>query len=154
MSRAGVYAERIDDGDAVDAVDLRLAATVRTDTGVLTQFVVALDLSRRDELELVGTGGRIIVDDPWLCRSGWIDLVDADGRHRLPVHPEDTWKLTGALYDGYRIELDTLSRALADGSPPMFGRDDALAQAHALEALRSASRAGAPVDLGTMRTTP
>jgi predicted dehydrogenase len=148
-----VYAERIDDGDSVDAVDLRLTATMRTVRGVLALFDVALDLCRRDELELVGTGGRIIVDDPWLCRSGWIDLVDASGRHRLPVDPEDTWGLAGAPYDGYRIHLDTLSRAIVDGFPTAFGRDDAVAQARALEAVRSASVAGAPVDVETTEST-
>ena len=144
-----VMAERIDDGDARDAVDLRMTASLRADQGVLAQFDVGLDLPRRDELELVGTAGRIIVDDPWVCRSGWIDLVDASGRHRLPVDPEDTWRLTGALYDGYRIHLDTLSRAIVDGFPTAFGRDDAVAQARALEAVRSASVAGAPVDVKT-----
>lgn len=142
-----VYADRIDDGDADDAVDLRLIATVRTARGVLAQFDVGLDLPRRDELELVGTGGRIIVDDPWLCRNGWIDLVDTSGRYRLPVDSEDAWELTGALYDAYRIELDTLSRAICEGAGTTFGRADALAQVRALETVRAACIADAPVDL-------
>jgi len=142
-----VMAERIDDGDADDAVDLRLAASLRTDRGVLAQFDVGLDLPRRDELELVGTAGRIIIDDPWLCRTGSIDLVDASGRHRLPVDPDDAWGLTGALHDGYRIELDTLSRAIAERTGTFFGRADAVAQASTLEAVRTAGITGEPVDL-------
>ncbi len=122
-------------------------------TRALAQFDVGLDLPRRDELELVGTAGRIIVDDPWLCRGGWIDLVDASGRHRLPVDPDDTWGLTGAVYDGYRIELDTLSRAIVEGTGTAFGRADAVAQARALEAVRSASLAGTPVDMETTEAT-
>jgi predicted dehydrogenase len=52
-------ATRILDGDA--GVDLRMAATLRLPGDVLAQFDVALDLTRRDELELVGTEGRLVV---------------------------------------------------------------------------------------------
>ena len=50
-----VAAAQVRDGAA--GVDLRLAATLRMPGDVLAQFDVALDLTRRDELELVGTEG-------------------------------------------------------------------------------------------------
>ena len=65
-----VAATRILDGDA--GVDLRMAATLRLPGDVLAQFDVALDLTRRDELELVGTEGRLVVPDPWLCRAATV----------------------------------------------------------------------------------
>jgi D-xylose 1-dehydrogenase (NADP+, D-xylono-1,5-lactone-forming) len=57
-----VWATQARDGEG--GVDLRLAATLRLPADVLAQFDVALDLTRRDELELVGTEGRLTVPDP------------------------------------------------------------------------------------------
>ena len=57
-----MYADQVADGP--DGVDLRLAATLRMPGDVLAQFDVGLDLTRRDELELVGTDGRLTVPDP------------------------------------------------------------------------------------------
>jgi predicted dehydrogenase len=53
-----VWAERVLDGAAGPngGVDLRLAATMRLPDQVLALFDVSLDLVRRGELELVGTG--------------------------------------------------------------------------------------------------
>jgi xylose dehydrogenase (NAD/NADP) len=62
-----VSATQVRDGDA--GVDLRMAATLRLPGDVLAQLDVALDLTRRDELELVGTEGRLVVPEPWLCRA-------------------------------------------------------------------------------------
>jgi xylose dehydrogenase (NAD/NADP) len=64
-----VWAEPVLDGAAGPngGVDLRLAATMGLPDQVLALFDVGLDLTRRDELELVGTGGRLTVPDPWLC---------------------------------------------------------------------------------------
>jgi hypothetical protein len=54
-----VHAERVLDGPA--GVDLRVAATLRMPHGILAQFDVGLDLPRRDELELIGTGGKLVI---------------------------------------------------------------------------------------------
>jgi hypothetical protein len=50
--------------------DLRSAATLTLPDDVVGQFDVGLDLARRDELELIGTEGKVVVPDPWLCRPG------------------------------------------------------------------------------------
>ena len=140
-----VAATRILDGDA--GVDLRMAATLQLPAGVLGQFDVALDLTRRDELELVGTEGRLVVPDPWLCRASHLEL-SRDGRvEHVPVDPEGTLGLTDPDHDVYRVELDTVSAALAAGAEPPFGRPDAVAQATALEALHRSAELATPVDL-------
>jgi predicted dehydrogenase len=59
-----VHASQVRDGPA--GVDLRLAATLRLPGDVLAQFDVALDLTRRDELELVGTEARLTIPDPFI----------------------------------------------------------------------------------------
>ena len=132
-----MYADQVADGP--DGVDLRLAATLRMPGDVLAQFDVGLDLTRRDELELVGTDGRLTVPDPWLCRASHLELV--------PVDPDGTLGLTDPEHDVYRIELDTVSAALAGGGEPSFGRADAVAQATVLEALHRSAELGAPVEV-------
>ena len=140
-----VWATQARDGEG--GVDLRLAATLRLPADVLAQFDVALDLTRRDELELVGTEGRLTVPDPWLCRATHLEL-SRDGRvERVPVDPEGALAPTDPDHEVYRIELDTVSAALAAGGAPPFGRSDAIAQATVLEALHRSAELGTPVDL-------
>jgi D-xylose 1-dehydrogenase (NADP+, D-xylono-1,5-lactone-forming) len=140
-----VWAAQVRDGP--DGVDLRMAATLRLPGDVLAQFDVALDLTRRDELELVGTEGRLTVPDPWLCRSPHLELSRNGRVERVPVDPDDAFGLTDPEHDVYRIELDTVSAAIAGGGEPSFGRSDALAQATVLEALYRSAELGRPVDL-------
>jgi predicted dehydrogenase len=112
-------------------------------------FDVGLDLPRRDELELIGTEGKIVVSDPWLCRATTIELC-RDGRgEQLPVDPEGTYALAHDDYDVYRIELDAISGAIAEGVELPFGRADAIDQARALQALIHSSEIAAPVDLSS-----
>ena len=131
-----VLAERVLDGAAgpEGGVDLRLTATMRGPGEVLALFDVGLDLTRRDELELVGTRGRLTVPDPWLCRAGAVELETGGRTERLPADPDGAWGLTGEEADAYRIEFDVVSAAVAAGDPTRFGRADAVDQAAVLEA--------------------
>jgi len=140
-----MYADQVADGP--DGVDLRLAATLRMPGDVLAQFDVGLDLTRRDELELVGTDGRLTVPDPWLCRASHLELFRDGDRELVLVDPDGTLGLTDPEHDVYRIELDTVSAALAGGGEPPFGRADAVAQATVLEALHRSAELGAPVEV-------
>jgi D-xylose 1-dehydrogenase (NADP+, D-xylono-1,5-lactone-forming) len=140
---ARVSAIQVRDGTA--GVDLRMAATLRLPGDVLAQFDVALDLTRRDELELVGTEGRLVIPDPWLCRASHLEL-SRDGRvEHVPVDPDGALGLTDSERDVYRIELDTVSAVIAGGGEPPFGRSDAVAQATVLEALYRSAELGTPV---------
>jgi len=140
-----VHAEQVLDGPG--GVDLRFAATLRMPNGVLAQFDAGLDLPRRDELELIGTGGKLTIPDPWLCRPGYIEL-ERDGKtQRLDVDPSGAFSLTQRDLDAYRIEFETTSAAIRDRGQPSFGRADAVAQAVVLEALRRSSLDAAPVNL-------
>jgi xylose dehydrogenase (NAD/NADP) len=141
-----VYAESIPDGPG--GVDLRFTASLRLPGNVLAQFDAGLDLPRRDELELVGTNGKLTIPDPWLCRPGYIEL-ERDGRtERLDVDPSGEFRLSEPDLDAYRIEFETASAAILDGTPPSFGRTDAVAQAHVIEALRDSSRDARPLECG------
>ncbi|HEX5882668.1 MAG TPA: Gfo/Idh/MocA family oxidoreductase [Actinomycetota bacterium] len=138
-----VWAAQVRDGP--DGVDLRLAATLRLPGDVLAQFDVALDLTRRDELELVGTEGMLTVPDPWLCRASHLELSRNGDRELVPVDHEGALALTDPNHDVYRIELDTVSAAIAGGGDPSFARPDAIAQATVLEALHRSAELGTPV---------
>jgi D-xylose 1-dehydrogenase (NADP+, D-xylono-1,5-lactone-forming) len=140
-----VWATQVRDGEG--GVDLRLAAALRLPADVLAQFDVALDLTRRDELELVGTEGRLTVPDPWLCRATHLELSRDGQVEHVPVDPEGARAPSDPDHDVYRIELDTVSAALAAGGAPPFGRSDAIAQAAVLEALHRSAELGTPVDL-------
>ena len=141
-----VHAAQVRDGPG--GVDLRLAATLELPGEVLAQLDIGLDLSRRDELELIGTEGRLTIPDPWLCRSDHLTL-DRDGRgERIPVDPAGDLGLTDPDHDVYRIELDTVSAAIADGVELPFGRADAVAQAATLRALARSAEPATPVAPG------
>ncbi|KDN77619.1 oxidoreductase [Streptomyces olindensis] len=145
-----VHAARVlDPAEGAEGADLRLAATLEMPNDVLAQFDVALDFPRRDELEVIGTEGKITVPDPWLCRGGYIDLEHNGGTRRLPVDPDGAFGLTFAddpdNADAYRIEFEAASHAITHGTTPLFGRADAIDQAAVVDAVRRAAALGRPV---------
>jgi xylose dehydrogenase (NAD/NADP) len=143
-----VWAERVLDGAAGPdgGVDLRLAATMRLPGQVLALFDVGLDLTRRDQLELVGTTGRLVVPDPWLCRAGAVELEAGGRSERLAADPDGTFGLTGEEADAYRVEFDVVSAAIAAGDPTGFGRAEVVDQAAVLEAVGRSAATGLPVE--------
>jgi D-xylose 1-dehydrogenase (NADP+, D-xylono-1,5-lactone-forming) len=94
--------------------------------GVHALFDCGLRVPSRATLEAVGTEASLFVDDPWLCRRPGIELRRGDDLERIPVEPANS----------YRLELDDFARAVAGEAPPLLGREDAVAQARALSALR------------------
>jgi len=113
-------------------------------TGVLTfpgdvfaTFDCGTSLPERDELEVVGSGGSLFLDDPWHCRTPVIE-VRRDGKvDRTELDPVDS----------YRLELENLSDAIAGEAPLLLGREDAVGQARALEALHRSAESGMRVSL-------
>ena len=111
-------------------VDVRFVATMWTADGVLTQFDCGLDLPVREELELIGDDGQIVVHDPWHGLEPAIELR-RDGTTEV---------IAVEAVDSYRLELENLSDAVRGNADPLLGRADAVAQARVMEALfRSAA---------------
>ncbi|NMD54781.1 Gfo/Idh/MocA family oxidoreductase [Tsukamurella conjunctivitidis] len=130
--------------------DLRASAVFELDSGAMGLIDVGLDLERRDQLELVGSSGRIVVEDPWLCRSGTIEVIRGERSESLPADPSGAFRLTAAgpdNEDAYRIEFEAASAAFAGEVSPPFGRADAIAQARALAATRRSAAEGVTVRL-------
>ena len=98
----------IDTAPGADGGDLRLAATLALPGDALAQLDVALDYPRRDELEIVGTAGKITIPDPWLCRRGFIELERGGMIERMPADPTGQYHLGDHTDpdndDAYRIE--------------------------------------------------
>jgi predicted dehydrogenase len=84
-------------------------------------------------LEAIGSLGSLRLPDPWTGRAKAIWLDDREIR----VKPDDP----------YRLEVENLSAAIRGEAEPLLGREDALGQARAIEALYRSAEVGAPVSL-------
>jgi D-xylose 1-dehydrogenase (NADP+, D-xylono-1,5-lactone-forming) len=120
-------------------VDVVFAAALRLPGETLAHYDCGFVLPSRDEVELVGEGASLFLDDPWHARSPVIEL-----RRDGEVEPVEAERA-----NSYRLELENVAAAIRGEAPLLLGRDDAVGQARAIEALyRSASEA-APVELVT-----
>ena len=125
-------------GESVAAstgVDVRFAAVMRFAGDVVAHFDCGFDLPPRDELEVVGSDGSLFLDDPWHARSPVIELRRGDETERIELRRADS----------YRLELENLGDAIRGEAAPLLGREDALGQARALDALQRSAAEGRPV---------
>jgi len=118
--------------------DWVFAATMRFPGDVIAQFDCGTALVDRDELEVVGSEGSLFLDDPWHARQPVIEIRRDGAVERVELEPVDS----------YRLQLENLSDAIRGAGQPLLGREDALGQARALEALFTSATEGAPVSLG------
>jgi predicted dehydrogenase len=114
--------------------DWVFTGAMRFPDGVLAAFDCGTALPERDELEAIGSEGSLFLDDPWHCIEPVIELR-RDGRvERIEVEHADS----------YRLEVENLSDAIRGAADPLLGREDAVGQVRAIEALyRSATEGGA-----------
>ncbi len=112
--------------------DWAFTGSLRFAGDVLALFDCATCLPERDELEAIGSEGSLFLDDPWHCLNPVIELRRAGGAERIAVEAANP----------YRLELEDLGRAIRTGSAPLLGRDDAVAQAGVIDALRRSAAAG------------
>jgi D-xylose 1-dehydrogenase (NADP+, D-xylono-1,5-lactone-forming) len=89
-------------------------------------------LPERDELEAIGTEGSLFLDDPWHATEPVLELRRDAGVERIELEPVDS----------YRLELENLADAIAGDAPLLLGRDDALGQARAIDALFRSAETG------------
>jgi D-xylose 1-dehydrogenase (NADP+, D-xylono-1,5-lactone-forming) len=119
-------------------VDRRLVATLAHGDDALSSFHCGFDVPDGSALEAIGSEGTIRVRDPWHGRATGIELEWRDGRRELVEIPPA---------DPYACELDDLAGAVAGEHPPLLGRDDAVGQARALDAVFRAAAEGRRVTL-------
>ena len=127
-----VWAEQVLASTGVDEV---LAGTMRFAGDVVASIDCGLALPVRDELEAIGEEGSLFLDDPWHCRSPVLEPRTDAGVERIALEPADS----------YRLELENMGDAIRGETEPLLGRQDALAQARAIEALYRSAEEGRPV---------
>jgi D-xylose 1-dehydrogenase (NADP+, D-xylono-1,5-lactone-forming) len=118
-------------------VDVRLAATMAFPGDVLASFDCGLDIASRDELEVVGAGGSLFLDDPWHSRAPVIELRRGGAVERVEI----------AAADPYACELEDFAAAVGGEREPRFGRDAAVGQARVIAALYESAESGRAVKL-------
>jgi predicted dehydrogenase len=117
--------------------DWVFAGSLRFPGDVLGLFDCGTCLAERDELEAIGTEGSLFLDDPWHCVDPVIELRRGGDVERIELEPVDS----------YRLELENLADAAAGTAPLLLGRDDAVGQARAIEALFRSAEDGVVVAL-------
>jgi xylose dehydrogenase (NAD/NADP) len=123
-------------------VDVRFAGTLALPGDVLGYSDCAFDLPYRSEVEVVGSEGVIRVVDPFTIGSLGI------GGSGIEVRRGDEVEVVRAGDENhYQLELDNLSDAIRGIADPLLGREDAVAQARAIEALYRAAEGGVVVEL-------
>jgi D-xylose 1-dehydrogenase (NADP+, D-xylono-1,5-lactone-forming) len=105
---------------------------------VLATFDCGTAMPNRDELEVVGSEGSLFLDDPWHADEPVIELRQRDGSvDRIEVEHANS----------YGLELENVTDAANGEAELLLGRDDAMGQARALEALHRSAESGEPVSL-------
>ena len=117
--------------------DWVFTGTLRFPGDVIATFDCGTALSSRDELEAIGSEGSLFLDDPWHCNVPVIEIRREDGVERVELQSEDS----------YRLELENVSDAIRGEGELLLGREDAIGQARALEALHEAATSSSPVSL-------
>jgi predicted dehydrogenase len=117
--------------------DWVFTGSMRFPGDVLATFDCGTALPERDELEVIGSEGSLFLDDPWHCTQPVIEHRHGGRVERIEVEREDS----------YRLQLENLSEAIRGEGEPLLGRDDALGQARALEALHRSAESGEAVSL-------
>ena len=117
---------------AASGVDQEFTGLMRFPSGVVAQIYGGFTSDHRG-LEAIGKKATLSMEDPWQGQFGGVKL---DGKD---VSIEDR--------DAYRLELENLSSAILGETEPRLGRDDALGQARAIEALYRSADSGTPIDL-------
>jgi len=102
---------------------------------VVALFDCGTSLPNRDELEAIGTEGSVFLDDPWHCGTPVIELRRNDSVERIEVEAANP----------YRLELEDLNGAIRGERAPLLGREDAMGQVRAIDALFRSHEAGGAV---------
>ncbi len=133
-----VYAEHV---LGASGVDVGALAVLRFPDDVLAHFDCGFAMPYRGELEVVGEDATLFVGDPWHVHTPGIELRrGSETPERIPVEPANS----------YQLELENVSEAIRGEAPLLLGREDAVGQARALEAVWVSAETGAPVEMETL----
>ena len=120
-------------------VDVCFVATLAFPGDVVAHFDCGFVLPSRGELEVVGEEGVLFVADPFHIRAPGIELRREAETELIAVEPANS----------YRLELENVGDAISGRAPLLLGRDDAVGQARAIEALYRSAGADVSVPAST-----
>ncbi len=118
-------------------VDLAFAGILEFGGGTLATFECGFDIEGRAGLEVLGTEGTLLVPEPFRIMSPGVALTAPGGSTTVECETADP----------YLLQLENMSAAIEGVAEPLLGREDAVAQARALEALTRSARTGQAVSL-------
>ena len=114
-------------------VDVYFAATMELGSAALAHFDCGVNLPERSHLEVVGSRGTIHVSDPWHCLEPGLTVIpQGKPAIRVPVPQANA----------YQLELEEFGKAIRREAHHLLGRDDAVHQARAVDALFRAAASG------------
>jgi predicted dehydrogenase len=119
-------------------IDLELYGQLRHRDGVVSQLEASFVAPRRQRLEAIGTEGTLVAEAPW--RADW-------GGALLLERGDEVERFEVARADSFLLELEDFAAAVAGEAKPLLGREDALGQARAIDALFRAAETGNAVEL-------
>jgi D-xylose 1-dehydrogenase (NADP+, D-xylono-1,5-lactone-forming) len=120
-------------GEAVlrGGIDVRFTGVLRS--GDVTTTIECGFTHRHASLEAIGSGGSILVPDPWLVREPGL-IVNGEP---VAVDPANS----------YRLELENFAGAIRGTAEPLLGVAESLGQARILDALLASAESGHSVEL-------
>jgi predicted dehydrogenase len=127
-----VWGQQVIGGDGVDVV---FTGSMRFAGDVVGNFDAGMVMAARSALEVVGSGGTLVLDDPWHCQRPVIELRRPHGVERIQL----------PAINPYLLEADNLSQAIRGRARPLLGRSDAVAQARVIDALYRSAADGSAV---------
>jgi xylose dehydrogenase (NAD/NADP) len=125
-------------------VDMAFHGTLRCADDVVGQFEASFRAPRRQSLEAVGDAGVLTVEAPF--RADWKGAVRLARREGDTISDGELVEVPAA--NSYRLELENLADAIDGVAPQLLGREDAVGQARAIEALYRSAAEGRAVGLG------
>lgn len=119
-------------------VDLSFEGELRLPGGALGSFRCSFVEPQHQQLEIAGEEGTVHVEAPWRVDWGGEVLFERGAEVTRVDVPE------AGLYEA---ELANFADAVAGAAEPLLGREDALGQARAIDALYRSAAEGGPVEL-------
>ena len=113
-------------------VDVRFNGLLHFPGGAVAEFMSGFETDHHG-LEAIGSDGSFRLTSPWLAEAASV--------------VRDGVETAFDLVDPYQLELEDLSSAIREGRRPLLGREDALGQAHTIEALYRSAESGTPVPI-------
>ncbi len=112
-------------------VETTISGEVRFENGVIGQFFAALDIPGGGRVEILGTGGRIRMNNAFRIRKSQapfiVEIEAADGT---------VTQQSFEFLDQYDLELEHFVSIVLDGAVPLVTVDDSLDNALTLESIR------------------